>query len=66
LVLFKKIAGVGAALMVYVTLDDIHGGSTHHGITMLDITLTVFGQKFALLPPDRKRNCGDVMPTLSP
>ncbi len=40
----NKVAGVGAASMVYVKLDKIHGGSTHHGITMMDITPAIFGQ----------------------
>ncbi len=62
----KKVAGVGAALMVSVKLDKIHGGSTHHGITMMDITPAIFGQEFALPRRDRKRKCGDVTPTLSP
>ncbi len=43
----KKVAGVGAALMVSLKLEEIHGGSTHHGITMMDITPAIFGQEFA-------------------
>jgi hypothetical protein len=62
----KKVAGVGAALMVSVKLDKIHGGSTHHGITMMDITPAIFGQEFALPRRDRKRTCEAVTPTPSP
>ncbi len=62
----SKVAGVGAASMVTVKLDEIHGGSTHHGITMNDITPAIFGQEFALPRRDRKRKCGVVTPTSSP
>ena len=62
----NKITGVGAASLVSVKLDNIHGGSIHHGITMMDITPAIFGQEFANRRPDRKRKCGDVTPTLSP
>jgi hypothetical protein len=62
----NKIAGVGAASTVSVKLDDVHGGSTHHGITMMDITPAIFGQEFARARSDRKRKCRDVTPTSSP
>jgi hypothetical protein len=62
----NKVAGVGAASMVSVKLDKIHGGSTHHGITMMDITPAIFGQEFALPRPDRKRLFEAVTPTSSP
>jgi hypothetical protein len=41
--------------MVSVKLDEIHGGSTHHGIIMIYITPAIFGQEFALPRPDRTR-----------
>jgi hypothetical protein len=56
----NKIAGVGAASIVSVKLDNIHG------ITMMDITPAIFGQEFAHLRPDRKRKCEDVTPASSP
>jgi hypothetical protein len=62
----NKIGGVGAASIVSVKLDDMHGGLTHHGITMMDITPAIFGQEFAHPRPDRKRKCGDVTPMPSP
>ena len=62
----SKVAGVGAASMVTVKLDEIHGGSTHHGITMNDITPAIFGQEFAVPRPDRKQKCEAVTLTLSP
>jgi hypothetical protein len=62
----NKIADAGAASIVSVKLDNIHGGSTHHGITMMNITPAIFGQEFAHPPLDRKRKCGDVTPMSSP
>jgi hypothetical protein len=62
----KKVPDVGAASMFSVKLDKIRGGSTHHGITMMDITPAIFGQEFAQPRRDRKRKCGDVTKTQSP
>jgi hypothetical protein len=38
----NKIAFVEAASNFSLKLDDIHGGSTHHGITMMDISTPAF------------------------
>jgi hypothetical protein len=59
----NQVAGVGA---VSLKVNEIHGGSTHHGITMMDITPAIFGQEFALPRPDRKRKCEAMTLTLSP